>query len=184
MTPLPKRPRPHGLVHAMALAAMAISAPASAQGLIDPPSYRGEELRKRIEQDAFRIGMAQCGTALAKAAIFLANGQSANYVIQPMGLDLTQWPVTLTMESIDPTGPSRMAVLIMQPGCSGMYTQTITWDMNCSDVHQKMFSNFTSERTFLKNVRAFKSGINLELFLLPQAGKCTSIKKELFRGLK
>lgn len=173
-----------GLMPALAvlsLASASLSSASLAQPVLDPPRFRGEELTNAVQQASAAAGFPTCSAALAKVALFLSNGMDATYTVEPLGVDETAWPIVLTMESENPGGGDRLSVANMNPGCSGMYTQTIYWSRSCEAVKTQVFPNFGSQKTFMRNVRKSRSGRNLELFLMPAAAGCVSIKKELFR---
>lgn len=165
----------------LAVGALAFAGEATAQGFLDPPKFKGEELSIAVQMAASAAGFTNCSAPLAKVAQFLSNGMDATYVVEPLGVDQVVSPILLTMESEDPGGGDRLSVANMNPDCSGMYTQTKFWPKNCSVIKTISFPNFVGQKTFMRNVLKSRSGRNLELFLLPAGANCVSVKKELFR---
>ncbi len=129
-----------------------------------------------------QMHLTVCAAAVQRAADFIFEGQNANVVAQPLGPDGDRWPTVFVIESADPAGGhTRLTILMVTPGCAGMYEQTIYWSQPCSTIKSTVFSKYVGEHAMLRDVKVSDAGAALQVYLTPAGAGCVSVKKELFR---
>jgi hypothetical protein len=138
----------------------------------------------RVAAALNQIGMVTCAAAVEHAARFLFEDGEANFTVQPLGPDANRWPTVIVIESAHAAmGQHRLTTLTVSPGptCAGFYEQVVNWAMPCDQVQATMFAAFKTPQLMLHEVRVSELSPGVQLYLMPSAGGCTSVKKELFR---
>ena len=139
----------------------------------------------RLDAAMGQIGLTQCAAVVDKAARFLFEDGEVNFTVQPLGPDANRWPTVIMIEGSHPgtASKTRLSSLTVSPGpagCAGFYEQVIAWPTPCEQLKATTFAAFTNTRIVLRNVKVSELGPGLQIYLMPGATGCVSVKKELF----
>lgn len=148
-------------------------------GATAPATQRPAE---RVRAALNQIGASVCGELVYRAADYLFEKGEGEFTLQPLGRDSNRWPVVLTIESAHTTpGATRLSILTLAPAgtCSGSYVQVITWPQSCATLKTTIFPLFKNERPLFRSVRQSELTPGIQLYLMPAAAGCVSVKKEL-----
>ena len=162
--------------------AKATPAPDTLKSTVMQPhsGFTGEDLASQLDYRLAYLHITTCAPRIKQAVMALAGNQPADFVIEPMAVNANAATNIITIESAETQG-SRYSVLQVNPGCDGLYTQTIYWTKSCATVKAEDFPNFADDRTLVRRVMSYRAGPALQLSLMSAGQGCVSVKKEMFR---
>jgi len=166
-----------------ALPMIALPGAAAAQGVGGSMAAVSAGPADQVRRTLAELNITTCAPLLTNAATFLSERGQGDFAVQPLSRDTDHAPVILTIQSSHPgAGGSRLAIVTVAPtprGCAGSYQQTITWPMPCARVKATVFAGFAARKSVLPTIDQSELSAGVQLYLMPTAGGCVSVKKEL-----
>ena len=165
------------------LAMLALPSAASAQGVGGSMAAMAAGPAEQVRRTLAELSITTCAPLLTNAATFLFERGQGDFAIQPLSRDVDHAPVILTIQSSHPgEGGARLAIVTVAPtprGCAGSYQQTVTWPMACARVKTTIFAGFAARKGVLPTIEQSELSAGVQLYLMPTAGGCVSVTKEL-----
>ena len=149
-----------------------------------PQAQEGNAPRalKALEGQLAQIGLQACLQRVTELSKYLMSNDDVNFVLQPIG-PINLGMLTLSIVHINPanknTSYSAWTLRASGNDCSGTYEQVNHWPLDCSQTQPREFSSYGQPKTLIAGIKQAELNATTRVYLIPDPGGCTTIKKEL-----
>lgn len=139
----------------------------------------------RIVQAASQAGIVTCLPRINQISSFITSDTPTGALLFTAPNDTNKKQMSVSMEVINPNSslPSYITTSFspsVDGGCSGSYEVVNFWLGPCEELAKNVFTTFKpTGRALRQQISVLENGPYARVFLMPAAGGCVSIKKEI-----